>query len=108
MLRSTGMIKIDDDLLIELSLGGLPPSHRRALLQVIYQELEIRVGQRLAWSMTDMQLSHFGMLIDVSDEAAALAFLEENFPHYRNIVAAEFDLLRAEINAHHRDIQALS
>ena len=102
------MIKLDNALLVELGLGGLPLSHRRALLQIIYQEIEMRVGTRLTSAMTDVQLSRFETFIRANDEAAALAFLETDFPGYRDVVAAEFALLLAEINAHLRDIQALS
>jgi hypothetical protein len=101
------MIKLNDELLAELDLDGLPGSHRRALLQVIYQELEMRVGTRLASAMTDPQLRRFEVLIQRGDEAEGLAFLNTCYPKYPDIVAAEFELLKAEIAAHAQDVRAL-
>ena len=101
------MIKLDDALLAELGLADLPTSHRRALLQIIYEELNSRFGMRLASATTSLQLSRFEKFIETNDEAAALAFLNTEFPTYREVVFAEFEVLRAEITAHLQDIQAL-
>jgi hypothetical protein len=102
------MIKLDNALLTELGLGRLPASHRKALLHVIYAELEMRVGRRLAWAMSASQLSRFEVFFKSNDRAGALAFLETEFPTYRDVVSAEFDDLRAEIGAHVPAIEALS
>jgi Protein of unknown function (DUF5663) len=50
------MIKLDQELLAELGLGGLLPQARRALLEQMYSDLELRVGSALASLMTDAEL----------------------------------------------------
>lgn len=101
------MIKLDDALLAELGLADLSTSHRRALLQIIYEELQSRVGMRLASAMNSLQLSRFDVFIETNDEAAALAFLQTEFPTYPEVVVAEFEVLRAEITVHLQDIRTL-
>jgi hypothetical protein len=92
------MIKLDDDLLQELGLAGLPPEEKKKLLAHIYETLEMRVGMKLAEQMSDAQLTEFEQFIDRNDEAGALRWLEANFPHYKDVVAAEFERLKAEIS----------
>ncbi len=91
------MIKLDDDLLQELGLSGLPPEEKKKFLAHIYETLEMRVGMKLAEQMSDAQLAEFEQFIDRNDEAGALNWLETNFPNYKDVVAAEFDKLKAEI-----------
>jgi hypothetical protein len=91
------MIKLDDNLLQELGLAGLPPEEKKKLLAHIYETLEMRVGMKLAEQMSDAQLSEFEQFIDRNDEAGALRWLETNFPHYKDVVSAEFEKLKGEI-----------
>jgi hypothetical protein len=92
------MIKLDDDLLKELGLAGLPPEEKKKLLAHIYETLEMRVGMKLAEQMSDAQLSEFEQFIDSNNEAGALQWLEANFPNYKDVVAAEFNILKMEIS----------
>src|SRR3954467_2479885 len=91
------MFQLDDNLLQELGLGQLPPAEKNKMLAHIYETLELRVGMKLAEQMTDAQLDDFEGFIDRNDEAGALKWLETNFPHYKNVVAAELKKLKAEI-----------
>jgi len=91
------MFKLDDDLLKELGLGGLPPEEKNRMLAQIYETLELRVGMKLAEQMTNDQLDEFEGYIDRQDEAGALKWLETNFPNYKDVVGAELEALKAEI-----------
>ena len=91
------MIKLDDDLLQELGLAGLPAEEKKKLLAHIYETLEMRVGMKLAEQMSDAQLTEFEQFIDRNDEAGALKWLETNFPNYKDVVASEFERLKTEI-----------
>ncbi|HJQ08610.1 MAG TPA: DUF5663 domain-containing protein [Candidatus Saccharimonadales bacterium] len=92
------MIKLDDDLLQELGLAALPAEEKKKLLAHIYETLEMRVGMKLAEQMSDAQLTEFEQFIDRNDEAGALRWLETNFPHYKDVVASEFEALKKEIH----------
>ncbi len=91
------MIKIDENLLIELGLGDLPKVEKDKMLSHIYDTLEIRVGMNLADKMTYEQLNEFEVFIDSKDNAAALKWLETNFPNYKLVVSDELEKLKAEI-----------
>jgi hypothetical protein len=91
------MIKLDDDLLQELGLAALPADEKKKLLAHIYETLEMRVGMKLAEQMSDAQLTEFEQFIDSNDESGALKWLEANFPNYKDVVASEFERLKAEI-----------
>jgi hypothetical protein len=102
------MFKLDDDLLKELGLGGLPADEKNKMLQHIYETLEMRVGVTLAEQMSNEQLDEFEEFIDRNDEAGALNWLETNFPNYKQVVAAELEKLKAEIKAAAPQILAAS
>lgn len=91
------MFKLDDNLLIELGLGTLPPSEKNRMLAHIYETLEMRVGMKLAQRMTNEQLDEFEAFIDRNDEPGALKWLESNFPNYKQVVADELETLKQEI-----------
>lgn len=94
------MLKLDNNLLDELGLGGLPEEQKRAMLQHIYDTLELRVGTNLANQMTDQQLEEFEKFIDDggdANQAQALQWLEANLPHYKQVVNEVFEELKSEI-----------
>jgi predicted RNA-binding Zn ribbon-like protein len=90
-------LKLDNSLLEEIGLGALPAEEKSKMLAHIYETLEMRVGVRLAEQMSDQQLDEFESFINANDEAGALRWLETTFPSYKEVVADEFDKLKAEI-----------
>lgn len=91
------MLKIDNNLLVELGLGSLPEAEKNSLLKHIYETLEMRVGMRLADQMTNQQLDEFEQYFEAKDDAGAFKWLETNFPNYKDIVQQEFDKLKEEV-----------
>lgn len=91
------MFNLDDNFLQSLGLGGLPDDQKQAFLQHLYEELELRVGTRLSEGMSDDQLAEFEKLIDSNDEQGALAWLEQNRPNYKDVVADELEKLKQEV-----------
>lgn len=102
------MFKLDDNLLIELGLGSLPPQEKNRMLAHIYETLEMRVGMQLASQMSDQQLDEFEKLMPLETDSEqaraqkekdALTWLETNFPNYKQVVADELEKLKNEIKA---------
>lgn len=93
------MLKIDDELLAEVGLEGLPKWERNLLLTYIYETLEMRVGVKLADEFSDEELDEFEVFFENKDEDRAFAWLQEKRPDYKEVVGAEFKLLKAEILA---------
>lgn len=102
------MFKLDDNFLQELGLGSLQAEDKKAMLNHIYETLEMRVGITLARQMTDAQLTEFESFMDTNDEAGALKWLEHNFPNYKQVVADELDKLKSEIKQQAPQILAAS
>lgn len=111
------MFKLDDNLLRELGLGGLPPQEKNRMLQHIYETLEMRVGMRLAEGMSNQQLDEFEQLMPLptdtqearqQKEADALKWLETNFPNYKQVVADELEKLKTEVKTAAPQIMAAS
>ncbi|PLS81982.1 hypothetical protein CYG49_00470, partial [Candidatus Saccharibacteria bacterium] len=75
------MFQLDENFLKDLGLEELPAEEKKAFLQHIYQELELRVGTRLAEGLDDKQLLEFESLIN-RDEDKVRAWLESNVPGY--------------------------
>lgn len=76
------MFQLDDNFLKDLGLDKLPPEQKKAFLQHIYDELELRVGTRLAEGLSDAQLQEFESLISRDPEVID-TWLNENVPSYQ-------------------------
>src|ERR1700759_463503 len=102
------MLKIDNSLLEEIGLGGLPETEKNSFLKHIYETLEMRVGIRLADQMSNEQLDEFEQYFEAKDDAGAFKWLETNFPNYKEIVQQEFDKLKTEVGQSAPQILAAS
>lgn len=58
------MFQLDDKFLEDIGLKDLPEEQKKAFLEHIYQELELRVGTRLSDGLSDEQLDEFEKIID--------------------------------------------
>jgi Mg2+ and Co2+ transporter CorA len=95
------------ELIDGLVSDSVPEQQRAALLQVLYDELELRVGTRLANGLTDDQLAAFEVFVNQNDEAGALRWLQQNAPDYAEQVQDEFEAMRQELEASSDDLRAL-
>lgn len=102
------MFKLDENFLKDVGLADLPAEQKSLMLKDIYETLELRVGMRLAEQMSDTQLDEFESLTEKKDDAAALKWLETNFPNYKEVVAGEFNGLKEEIKASAPQILAVA
>lgn len=99
-------ISLDIALLEELGVSEMMSDDQRLLLEHLYGELEQRVGKALSEGLSDDQLEEFEALIDASDDEGSSRWLEENRPDYRDVVAAQFASLKAEVRAQSAEILA--
>jgi len=100
------MLKLDDNLLQQVGLGALAPEDKKSMLKHIYEQLEMRVGMRLAEQMTDQQLNEFEQFVKTQDDNGAFHWLESNFPNYKDVVADEFEKLKTEVQQYAPQILA--
>ena len=93
------MLQLDDQFLVSVGLGDMPQDQRDMFLEHLLEELETRVGTRLSQDLSDEKLAEFEKLVEVRDEKAALAWLEDHRPDYKTVVADELEKIRAEVAA---------
>ena len=75
------MFSLDDQFLADVGLADMPDDQKEPFKQHIYNELELRVGQRLSEGMSDAQLAEFESIID-HDNDAITTWLSTNAPEY--------------------------
>lgn len=75
------MFQLDDNFLNDLGLGSLPEEQKKAFLQHVYDELELKVGTKLSEGLDEMQLQEFEAFVD-RDEEKVRSWFEKNLPEY--------------------------
>lgn len=78
------MFQLDDNFLQSIGVGSLPEDQKKALLQHIYEELELRVGEKLAAGMSEAQMKEFEAVLD-RDEEKIRDWLSEHAPGYETM-----------------------
>lgn len=84
------MFQLDDNFLQDLGLDNLPADQKHAFLQHIYEELELRVGARLAEGVPDEKLIEFESLITRDPDhpedfpLTVADWLKANVPDFRD------------------------
>lgn len=76
------MFQLDDKFLQDLGLEELPQEQRQSFLQHVYNELEMRVGTKLADGLSDNQLAEFEAIIDKKDDIIT-GWIEAHAPDYQ-------------------------
>ena len=89
-------MQFDDNFSQEMGLTAMPEEQKKAFLEYIQEELEVRIGERIAKGLTEVQLNEFDKITD-PDEAAK--WLEINRPDFREIVSRTIEEMKAEIRA---------
>ena len=77
------MFQLDDNFLEELGLGRLPEEQKKAFLEHVYSQLELRVGTRLSDGLSDAQLAEFESFID-RDREKVQQWITANASDYRS------------------------
>lgn len=87
-------MQFDEKFLQEMGLQAMPEQEKRAFLAYVQEELEVRIGERIAKGLTEPQLREFDGL---TDQKQITAWLEKNRPDYREIVLRTIGEMKDEI-----------
>ncbi|MBR6532401.1 hypothetical protein IKT64_01375 [Candidatus Saccharibacteria bacterium] len=90
------MKPIDEAFLAEVGLAAMPEQKKRDFLAFVQEELEVRIGERIAKGLPEVKLNEFDM---ITDREEATKWLEANRPDYREIVERTIRELKEEIRA---------
>lgn len=91
-------MEIDENFLKEVGLLAMPEAQRKAFLDYVEEELEVRVGRKISEGISEEKLREFEM----ASKKEALRWLEENKPNFREIIRETVEELKREI-AENRD-----
>ena len=75
------MFQLDDKFLEDVGLSDLPEDQKKAFLEHIYSELELRVGTKLSEGLSDDQMAQFEAFVD-RDEQKVTTWFERYLPNY--------------------------
>ena len=89
-------MEFDENFLQEMGLSAMPEQEKQEFLQYVQEELELRIGERIAKGLTEVQLNEFDM---ITDQEEAVKWLETNRPDYREIVIRTINEMKEEIRA---------
>ena len=90
------MKPIDEAFLAEVGLAAMPEQKKQDFLAFLQEELEVRIGERIAKGLPEVKLNEFDM---ITDREEATKWLEANRPDYREIVERTIRELKEEIRA---------
>ena len=74
----------------------MPEQKKKEFLDFVQEELEVRIGERIAKGLPEVKLNEFDM---ITDRKEATKWLEINRPDYREIVERTIKELKDEIRA---------
>ncbi len=89
-------MNLNDEFLAEMGLSAMPEEVKQDFLNYVQEELEVRIGERIADGLTEVQLNEFDL---ITDQVEAAKWLEKNRPDYREIVTRTIDEIKAEISS---------
>lgn len=100
--------QIDNQFLADIGLGDLPLEEKDLLIAQIYEQLQARVGTRIAENLSDTQLQEFDeQYIQTNDQQGAAQWLQTNYPDYPRVVEEELGRLKQELSQQAGDIRSV-
>src|SRR5688500_6919675 len=99
------MFQLDDKFLQDVGLGNLPDEDKKAFLQHIYDELELRVGTKLSEGLSEQQMGEFEAFVDRNEDKVR-AWFAANMADYAT--RPDFQQLKASAPADIPEIDIMS
>lgn len=82
----------------------MPENFEIALLDIINEDLEMRVGERISATLSEILLAEFDKIMNGTNPDQATEWLNINVPEYEKIVESTINEISREIWKYHRDI----
>ena len=97
-------MEFDKKILQELGVVFEDESDYKDFIDIVQEELEVRIGERISSGKTERELAEFDACHN-PDEVSR--WLEKNAPNYREIVKEEIKRIKKEITLMHDNIQGV-
>lgn len=89
-------MELNEQFLQDMGLSAMPEEQKQQFLDYVQDELELRIGHRIARGIPIEKLREFDA---ITDPAEATRWLETNRPDYREIVTRTIEEMKEEIRA---------
>lgn len=89
-------MEFGENILAEVGLSGVPEGLKPKLIELMYDQLEMRVGERLLRLMPEALADQCLQAIEDGDESKAMALMQAGVPGFRGVVAESLDELKQE------------
>ncbi len=87
-------MEFDEAFLREVGLAAMPEVEKKAFVEYAQEELEVRIGEEIAKGIEPEKMREF----EEANDEAALEWLRENKPDYKEIVKKTITELKEEIS----------
>ena len=87
-------MKFDEEFLAEVGMAAMGEEEKKAFLEFVQEELEVRVGEEIADGMSEAEISEFE---NAATDEEAREWLKKHKPNYREIVEETMRELKEEI-----------
>lgn len=87
------LVAIDDKFLADIGLADISVEEKKQAIEDIRIALESRVGVKLTQGLSDEQVDQFKTILSSDDQKAAMDWMENNIPNYREVVMLELDAI---------------
>ena len=89
-------MQLDENFLQEVGLSAMPEEEKQDFLDYVKNELELRIGERIAEGIATEKLAEFDR---INDPEEAGLWLKTNRPDYRDIVTRTIAEMKEDIRA---------
>jgi hypothetical protein len=102
-------MQFDDQFFQAIGLGSASDEDRAKMVSKLAELVQGRVAAQLSELLTDDQLEHFDKLLDSEGDDAALAYVEQVYPQYPQLLQQEIDHVKQQFVADvHQAVSDLS
>ena len=98
-LHVTSKFSLSPDLLVSAGIRHLTQDQVGLALRELYDVLELRVGLRLARTLSATQLNAFEKLVDSGSEPDQLSWIQNNVSDYREQVQDELEYIERRLSS---------
>jgi hypothetical protein len=89
-------MQFDDQFFQAIGLGSASDEDRADMINKLAELVQGRVALKLTDVLTEEQLDHFDKLLDSDDDEAALAYVQQVYPQYNQLLQSEVEAVKQE------------
>jgi hypothetical protein len=92
-------VQFDEQFFHDIGLGSASDEERAKMVGKLTELVQDRVAAKLSDMLTEEQLAHFDKLLDTESDDVALAYVEQVYPQYQELLQLEIDTVKQQFVA---------